>query len=64
MRNLRTILSVFALAAFCASVSFAQAVSASIVGTVTDASSRPSSRSAKVTITEMNTSVAHTVTDE
>ena len=61
MRNLRTILSVFALAAFCASVSFAQAVSASIIGTVTDASSAVVA-SAKVTITEMNTGVAHTVT--
>jgi hypothetical protein len=61
MRNLRTILSVFALAALCAGVSFAQAVSASIIGTVTDASSAVVAN-AKVTITEMNTNVAHTVT--
>jgi hypothetical protein len=60
MRNLRQILSICALAVFCAGVSFAQAVSASITGTVTDASSAVVA-SAKVTITESNTNVAHTV---
>jgi hypothetical protein len=60
MRNLRTILSVFALAMLCAGASFAQAVSASITGTITDASSAVVAN-AKVTITEMNTNVAHTV---
>jgi hypothetical protein len=60
MRNLRKILSVFALAVFFCGVSFAQAVSASITGTITDASSAVVAR-AKVTITEMNTNVAHVV---
>lgn len=60
MRDLRTILTISALAALCAGVSFAQAVSASITGTVTDASSAVVTK-AKVTITEMNTNVAHVV---
>src|SRR5580658_2503800 len=61
MRGLRTISCFFLLAAFFASLAFSQAVSATIVGTVTDASGA-AVPNAKVTITEMNTNISHTVT--
>src|ERR1044071_3500329 len=56
MRNLRTICTLFLLATLCAGIAFSQAVSASIVGVVTDASGAVVA-SAKVTITETNTGV-------
>jgi hypothetical protein len=60
MQSLRKILVLFAFVALSAGITFAQAVSASITGTVTDASGAVVANS-KVTITEMNTGVAHTV---
>src|SRR5271154_4605649 len=60
MQGLRLIFCCFLLAAFGASSAFSQAVSSTIIGTVTDASGA-AVPSAKVTITEMNTGISHTV---
>ena len=59
MRDLRPICPVFLLGALTAGVAFSQAVSSSIVGTVTDASGAVVV-GAKVTVTETNTAVSHT----
>ena len=61
MQGLRLICCCFLLAAFGASSAFSQAVSSSIIGTVTDASGA-AVPNAKVTITEMNTGVVHAIT--
>jgi hypothetical protein len=61
MRGLRLICCCFLLAMFGAGSVFSQAVSSTIVGTVTDASGA-AVPNAKVTITEMNTGVVHAIT--
>ena len=58
MRSLRSICMLFLLGAACAGLAFSQAVNGTIVGTVTD-SSGGAIVNAKVTITEVNTKVAH-----
>src|SRR6516165_6364470 len=64
MRNLRRIGAVALLGWFSAAAAFGQAVSASIVGTVTDASGAVVAN-AKVTVTEVSTAVNHSgVTNE
>src|ERR1700684_1564179 len=61
MRGLRSIFCFFLLAVFSVSSAFSQAVSATIIGTVTDASGA-AVPNAKVTVTEMNPGVSHTMT--
>src|ERR1700722_20441993 len=61
MQGLRLICCCFLLAAIGASSAFSQAVSSTIIGTVTDASGA-ALPNAKVTVTEMNTGVAHAIT--
>src|SRR5580693_7413390 len=61
MRGLRSIFCLLLLAVFSVSAAFSQAVSATIIGTVTDASGA-AVPSAKVTVTEMNTGIAHAMT--
>src|SRR5689334_661403 len=57
MRGLRSICTVLLLGMLTAGLAFSQAVSATIVGTVTDASGAVVAN-AKVTVTETNTGVA------
>src|ERR1700694_2771264 len=57
MQNLRLICVVFLLALLAASMAFSQAVNATLLGTVTDASGGVVPN-AKVTITETNTGVS------
>jgi len=59
MKGLRLIFCCLLLAAFAASPAFSQAVNATLVGTVTDASGA-SVANAKVTLTESNTNVSRT----
>ena len=59
MRDLRKIFALLLLAILCASVAFSQAVNGTIVGTVTDASGAVIA-GAKITLTEINTRIAHT----
>ncbi len=59
MRNLRRIYSLSAVAILCAGAAFSQAVNGTIVGTVTDSSGGAIAR-ARVTLTEINTRIAHT----
>ena len=61
MRDLRSIFCFLLLAVFSVSSAFSQAVSATIVGTVTDASGAAVAN-AKVTVTEMNTGIGHSMT--
>ena len=61
MHGLRLICCCFLLAAFGAGSAFSQAVSATIIGTITDASGA-AVPNAKVTVTEINTGVAHLMT--
>src|SRR5262249_32905959 len=61
MRGLRSICMIFLLAASTASLAFSQLVSATIVGSVTDASGAVVPN-AKVTLTETNTGVDRTAT--
>src|SRR5215471_18493972 len=59
MRHLRTMFAIFLLAASCTTAMYAQAVSATLVGTLTD-SSGGVIVNAKVTATETNTGVVRT----
>lgn len=61
MRNLRLICAISLLSLLSASNAFSQAVSATIVGTVTDASGAVVAN-AKVTVTEVSTNVPRTMT--
>jgi hypothetical protein len=56
MRHLRSIATLLSLAAFCVAGAFGQAVSATIVGSVTDSSGAVVAN-AKITLTETNTGV-------
>jgi hypothetical protein len=58
MRYLRTVVTVAVFLTFLASAAFSQAVSASIVGTITDATGAVIPN-AKVTVSEVNTGVDH-----
>ena len=60
MKHLRRIFVTLLLATFCAGAAFGQAVSATLVGTVTDASGAVVVN-AKVTVTESNTGVSRNV---
>jgi Carboxypeptidase regulatory-like domain/TonB dependent receptor len=60
MRGLRSIFCFLLLTVFSVTAAFSQAVSATIVGTVTDASGAAVAN-AKVTVTEMNTGVSHSM---